>query len=674
MNRGFFLRALGLAALAGGAWSVACAAEAAPRRLTRAESFLGMHFDFHAGPDCREVGKNTTRAMIENIIDRVHPDYLQIDCKGHPGYSSYPTKVGNPVPGFVGDPLRTWREVTAARGVALYMHYSGVWDGHAVKTHPEWAAVGPDGKPSDKAISFWGPYADQLLIPQLRELAGDYGVDGMWVDGECWASVPDYGDAAVKAFRIATGFDVPRKSGEPHWVEWLDFNRDAFRRYLNHYINEVKRTNPTFQICSNWAFTDHMPEPVCAPVDFISGDYAPDDSVNSARIAGRFLPRQGKPWDLMAWSFSRKAMEKPGERQQKTAVQLQREAAVVLALGGGFQAYFKQKRDGSIHDEEMPVMAEVAKFCRERQALCHHAEAVPQIALLFSTAAHYRMINGLFSRNNARIGGVLQALLDSQQSVEITAEHHLAGRMAEYPLIVVPEWQYLEPTFKRDLVAYVQRGGNLLLVGPRCAALFQEELGVTLQGNARPNAPLFLQQGGELKSITGDRQAVLLGKQSVAMGEMFATNDGTSPAQPAASITQLGRGKIAATYFSFGGAYTKEPNEAARVFLAELVRELFPAPIAEVTGSHEVDVCVARNHGKLLVNLVNTAGPHRTQSILDSIPRVGPLTVSIRTASRPSRVTLEPGGRALPYEFRDGKIRLSVPELPLHEIIAVQSR
>ena len=110
---------------------------AAPRtRLKRSEAFLGIHFDFHAGRDCTEIGKNTTREMIEGILDQVRPDYLQIDCKGHAGFSSYPTKVGNPAPGFVGDPLRLWREVTAERGVSLYMHYSGVWDSEAVRQHP----------------------------------------------------------------------------------------------------------------------------------------------------------------------------------------------------------------------------------------------------------------------------------------------------------------------------------------------------------------------------------------------------------------------------------------------------------------------------------------------------------------------------------------------------------
>ena len=45
----------------------------------------------------------------------------------------------------------------------------------------------------------------------------------------------------------------------------------------------------------------------------------------------------------MAWSFSTKPA-----RAQKSAVQLQREAALVLAMGGGFQAYFQQRRDGIV--------------------------------------------------------------------------------------------------------------------------------------------------------------------------------------------------------------------------------------------------------------------------------------------------------------------------------------
>ena len=640
-----------------------------PKRLARAESFLGIHYDFHAGPDCNEIGKNTTRAMIENVINQIRPDYIQTDCKGHPGLSSYPTNVGNRAPGFVGDPLRLWRQVTAEHGVALYMHYSGVWDSQAIRLHPDWGVVNADGKTNGNATSRFSPYADRLLIPQLRELAGDYGVDGIWADGECWASVPDYSDAALKAFREATGIaDVPRRPDDPHWFEFLQFHREAFRQYLRYYIAEVKKTHPDFQVCSNWAFTDHMPEPVSAPVNFLSGDYSPEDSVNSARLSGRYLAHQGTPWDLMAWSFSRT----PGKdgHNQKSVVQLQREAAVVLALGGGFQAYFTQKRDGSIREETVPVMAEVAKFCRARQALCHRATQVPQVALLYSTAAHYRRNNGLFHRDLARMSGALQALLEDQQVVDLVGEHHLTGHMADYPLIIVPEWDYLSLQFKDELVEYVKGGGSLLLIGPGAAALFQGELDVAMEGRPRPAKDCRLAYDGQTAPIYGQTQSAKLGPKCTAVGRVQMAD---SSSQPAASVCEFGQGKIAAVYFTFGQGYVDARTDLARRFLNDLARELFPDPMVVVKGSRDVDVVVNRLNGKLMVNLVNTAGPHRTEPILDTIPPVGPLTVTIRHATNPTKVTLEPAGFSLPFEHHDGRIRCTVPHVEIHEIIVVEA-
>lgn len=464
------------ALLLGGLLAPTLSAADAPPRKRRSESFLGVHFDFHAGEDCTRVGQRTTREMVEMVIDKVDPDYIQIDCKGHRGYSSYPTKVGNPAPGFVGDPLRIWREVTRERGVALYMHYSGVWDDRAIALHPGWAAVRPDGKPYGRATSVFGPYVDELLIPQLRELAGEYGVDGAWVDGDCWATVADYGEAAVREFRRRTGAEAaPRGAGDPRWHEWMDFHREAFRRYVRRYVDALKASHPDFQTISNWAFSDHMPEAVSADVAGLSGDFSPDDSIRSAQFAGRCLEDQGVPWDLMSWSFSRKT------RRQKPAAQLMQEAAVVLALGGGYQAYFKQDRDGAIRDpKEMDVMAEVARFCRARQAHCHRSVAVPQIALLYSTAGHYRASPRLFhwagSAGVTVLRAALTEMLRQQYGVQILSEHQLAGNTARWPAIVVPGWAHLEPAFRSELATYAKEGGRLLLIGPGPAKLFAREL------------------------------------------------------------------------------------------------------------------------------------------------------------------------------------------------------
>ena len=101
---------------------------------------------------------------------------------------------------------------------------------------------------------------------------------------------------------------------------------------------------------------------------------------------------------------------------------------------------------------------------------------------------------------------------------------------------------------------------------------------------------------------------------------------------------------------------------------------MFPRPLVEVKGSADVDVCVARSHGKLLVNLVNTAGPHQTQSIIDAIPPVGPLDVTIRLSVKPVAVTLEPGARPVAFDFHDGQVRLVVPKLEIHDILVVETK
>ena len=133
-----------------------------PKRLRREDSYFGVHFDFHALLSDKNIGENTTPEMINAIIDLIKPDYIKVDTKGHPGISSYPTKVGNHGGSFVGDPLKVWRKVTEERGVALYGHHSGIWDNRAIQLHPEWSAIDSHGKRNEHAISVFGRYPDKI--------------------------------------------------------------------------------------------------------------------------------------------------------------------------------------------------------------------------------------------------------------------------------------------------------------------------------------------------------------------------------------------------------------------------------------------------------------------------------------------------------------------------------
>lgn len=646
-----------------------------PRRLARSESFLGIHFDFHAGEDCVEIGRRLTPEMVEEILDKVRPDYIQVDSKGHPGWSSYPTRVGNPAPGFVRDPLEIWREVTARKGVALYVHHSGVWDEVAVRRHPEWARIGPDGKPDTRLASVFGPYVDRLLIPQLKELRSRYGIDGVWVDGECWAVERDYRPESVETFLREQGLEsAPSEPTDPGWLEFTEYGRQAFRRYLAHYVDELHRFDPGFQVASNWAYSSMMPEPVTVNVDFISGDFSATNSVNSARVEGRAMVHQGKPWDLMAWSFT----WTDGLYSTKSIPQLQQEAAVVLALGGGFQAYFPQRRDASVRMWQMDLMAEIARFCRARQVFSHQSTPVPQIGLIYSGKAFYRENRKLFAAWHGELTpmrGILQCLLDGQNVVDLVMEHHLAGRISQYPLLIYPEWRHIDPQFRVQLLDFVRKGGSLLVIGPEAVDLFAKELGIVWEGPAEQRVNgLSIQR--RLAGVNSLSRVAGLAPDARPVGELRIgpgdVNDLDTPSVPAAAVRRLGNGLIGGVFLNLGERYVNGSTTVSRDFLQAMVRELFPEPLVEVTGSNAVDVSVQKTGGRTLIHLVNTAGPHSDSRVhvFDEIPEVGPLQVRIRHA-RPREVTLQPGGERLAFRYEAGVAEVQIPRLDIHRIIVL---
>jgi hypothetical protein len=77
--------------------------------LPRAEAFFGVHFDLHPSATDTSLGADITEENIEHLLTRVRPDWIQYDCKGHAGYTGYPTKVGTASPGIVKDSLAIWR-------------------------------------------------------------------------------------------------------------------------------------------------------------------------------------------------------------------------------------------------------------------------------------------------------------------------------------------------------------------------------------------------------------------------------------------------------------------------------------------------------------------------------------------------------------------------------------
>lgn len=641
----------------------------------RSDSFFGLHFDFHARPDtCKDpIGATLSADEIREICTLLKPDFLQIDCKGHPGWASYPTECGNAMPAFNGDPLKLWRQITKEEDVALYMHYSGVIDQKYCAEHPDQAVLlsdgtrsGADGKMGVTRTN--GRYADDLMIPQLKELALKYGVNGVWVDGECWGTRTDFDPETISQFEKETGIALngvlPDAPDKPYYEEYREFCRELFRRHVRKYVDAVHAAAPDFQIASNWAYTDHMPEAVTADVDFLSGDFNPNSSFNSARYAGRAIAQQQKTWDLMAWNFRSNGKD----HIPKHPTQIMQEAASVISLGGSFQNYITQYADGSPRMNQIRRMKPLADFMRERQPYCFRGHARHQAAILLSTYDRLHESSSLYSRNGwEKIMGLTALMCDAGHSTEIVSEHTLAGHYAAYPVILVPEtYCGLAESTVRDLISYAENGGSLVLIGKHTCKLFAEA-GLPFSVKAAKGTCFTLDK---VDYGFADNACTVACRGSAAA---FLSDSPRGQHKKLAAVLRYGEGQLGLIGADIGSSYAAKAQYLERNMMNAVLDKLYTPSVRIVSCDGTLEITDLIKDGKQFIQLVNANGHHADPAYAteDRIPACRDIVLSVACEQPPKAMLLQPEGKALKFRMKKGRAVIKIDRVDIHEIVEV---
>lgn len=608
----------------------------------RKDCLFGMHFDFHAGPDERGLGGDFRAEDYEKMLDQVRPDVIQVDTKGHPGIASFPSKMGNAAPDMRGDMLAQLREMTAKRGVLLFAHYSGVWDMFQVGLHPEYRPVFRDVEYKGET-SVFSDYADQLLIPQLKELAKDYKLDGAWIDGECWATQADYSEKALKAYRESRGKEAdPGKDPQ----DYRDFCREAFFRYVKHYVDAVHQEYPDFEIASNWMATTFCPQTEDCGVDFITGDYDPDNSVNTARFQSRALARCPKHWELLSWGFN----IQNGWQAEKTPAQLEQEVSAVYHLGGTVSLYYTAIR-GNIRNYLLPVWKEVSEFSKRLGARMQGLTVVPEIAVLQSAKGFYHGKKRLFSTWDDKFSddlfGVTTALADLGVGVEVAFTDVLRQNLKSYAAVVIPDFPDIEPDLKQQILEYVKKGCCLLLAGPNAVRLFAEELGLTFELDDKDEV---IVHGAERLGVKTPR--AVMPEQGAELWFYDRSLDGKRTI-PALWAGAYGQGKISVIPFAFGVQYMKNRGEMQLNYLEKALALTGFRPFVQAEGRFKVDLVPAIKQGNLMLNLLNLCGSHADKNVRSEsfIPELR----GVRVVLDPQKLHSLVGGRQYRAIDADGK-------------------
>lgn len=614
--------------------------------MNKNSRFFGLHFDFHANNE-EEIGMRTLSEDIQWYIDEANPEYIQCDCKGHPGNSSYPTKVGYAAKLLKNDNLRIWCDVAKQNNIPIYVHYSGLIDERYLLEHPEDAKCEADGEVSTTVISPSGKYCDKLLIPQLKELITEYGIDGVWVDGDCWAVYEDYSENAKPYIREG----MTKEELKNVW-------RAEYLKYLQNYVDELHNFKNDFKIISNWAYSSYMPVKPETNLDFLSGDVNPVNSVHEIRYEGRCLAAQNMPWDLMSWTFTR-------EGASKSSIQLMQEAATVLSLGGGYEMYMMQNKDGSAKRSRAKWVKEVSDFVHKRKCL-YEKRTIGQIGLFYSAESAYKM-SRIFNAAGATINliGTLDCILDAQYTLNIILDYQMDS-IKNHDMVVVPEWKSISEDKKTKLMEYAQNGGNLIIIGAELCSQYGEMLNENF-GNIEETAKYILDADGNFACITGNFIDLKSGDE-----KLYFNNDLRDEDSLFASRTEkVGKGKIVFVPFDLGTNYFNVKSYIVRNFMQNILNGL-SKPIVTVNRKN-IDISLQENVKEVILNLVNfNQGRHELKyCVYDNIPEIYDVEVIVRGSYKVLDVLFADG-----YEIEkcDGYTKIKLKKLEIHSAILMEKQ
>lgn len=657
--------------------------------------YFGMHYDLHANAEDTDLGERADPETLIPLLELMNPSWVQTDCKGHAGYTSWYTEVpdGSVSPGVKKDAMAGWRAATAKMGIKLHCHYSGVWDSAAGEKHPEWSVLDVDGdRVMGNYTKGWvqqsmcprSEYDEKLLIPQMFELIDRYGVDGFWVDGEIWAVRACYCDRCTSAFTELTGItEIPRDKTQPHWEEWMQFTRDSFYEHVNRYTNAVHVHKSGVLVCSNWLQTFRNPGEPSVPTDWISGDNTWVFAMDSSRCETRFISTRGKHWDIMLWGFY-----KLGPMSDQTAAwvfkpvqMLQQEAAVTLALGGAVQIYEHPQglRNGQLIPWRMKRMGEVGEFVKARQSICQDSEMLPQVAVLHSENHFYTNDDQPFPNVQEKtkpVAGGTFTMLENHYGVDILDEWALLPRLSEFAIVVAPEQDRMSDAMVAALKTYVENGGRLIVSGAAAYDRFGGEfLGVRSVGiEAEKNYfvavtesafPAYSAAWRFVEPTTAQPHSTL----------------GTSPLlderllpYPAATINAVGSGRVAYIPFNIFEFFAHAHYPMAREFIGEIAQKLAGRLPIRVNAPRAVDVVLRKKDGKTIVHFINRTSGVSNQprdGAIDEIPFVGPITLQMDLESAPESVQLAFENGAFISSYDGYTLTATLDRLHIHAAVVV---
>ncbi|MDP6777648.1 MAG: hypothetical protein QGI83_12880, partial [Candidatus Latescibacteria bacterium] len=313
------------------------------------------------------------------------------------------------------------------------------------------------------------PYTNELMLPQLSELIEGYEPDGFFFD-TMGALRPCYCDCCKRDFEAATGKEIPVDLDDSLQATYGQFRHDRGHELLGRVGSYVQDGLPDAKVGFNQIGSLPNPEPLPDGVTDLTLDpptYGPQISTTSLNAA--FGSTADVTADVMptifnlGWGDWSPSPDQLLEQVSTTA--WVRNARLYM----GDRLHPKNRLDRRTR-HALSVLSNLHDSL-EAEMPPEGTAMAPDILVLHGTSVTYGTDMSRYQNWNVRnaidgtLGGAHRLLLDAGANFTVVGECYLRNWIDRAGLLVIPEMVAIEPETESALLGFVEKGGNLLVVG-----------------------------------------------------------------------------------------------------------------------------------------------------------------------------------------------------------------
>lgn len=665
-------------------------------RTWYADVFHKIHFDMHTPATVPGVGQGFEPDRFAGALAAAGYEAACIFTKCTYGWSYYPTQVGVRHPSCDRDLFGEACAALHRAGLRVIGYYAlEVLPPPFVAANPDLLMRRPDSgacvEPHDRACGcVFGPMLERIILPQLQEIARQYPVDGIFLDGLPMAFWRPCHCAACQA---AFGEPFPAAPGDPRWPAFRAWQFQQQRQFAQRVAQGIHEARPGTLVGINYLGAQPC-SPIRVPpaIDYLTADVSVHDqcplncSYQLAAWTWREIPCDVMNARMLGWwqDWSMRPLNA-----------MLAEVAIGLSRGGRlFMGDLIQPDTVQPHPAVLAQEQAVNTFARARQPLAEGVQAFAEAAVLHDVGDGF--LAGAGPDGTASRGAFL-SLLEYAWPLHVLYTEDLATEAGRYPLLVVTGGSDLTADHVAALRRAVEAGAGLLLCAPSANLQrlpgIEDLTGLTwdptgedwplayleLTGpgwaEAWPQAlpaglPPLLVQGRPAFAHARGAEVLCPLTAPGALYQMGARPPGQATDWVGISRRRLGAGQVVVSTLALGRDYAARGNTLARDLLVRLASLAFGGPrTVEVEAPAPVELNLGRGDGRLCIHLIHHQGSWRpgTPYLPDRVAALHGVRLTLRLRHAPASLRWQPDGTDLPWQTSaDGRLVVDLPPLAIH--------